>query len=81
MSLSNEEILVCGVTQGSVLEPLLLPSYINDLKKTSSLINFVLFADDIFINGKSLDETILVLNKELDKISTWCHCSHSDQLT
>ena len=39
--------VTCGGQQGSVLGPLLLIIYVNDISNTSSLLNFVIFADDI----------------------------------
>ena len=39
------EKLTCGVPQGSILGPLLFILYVNDIVNTSSVLEFVLFAD------------------------------------
>ena len=36
----------CGVLQGSILEPILLLLYKNDLSNTSSVLDQIIFADD-----------------------------------
>jgi len=45
----------------------------NDIYKSSSILNFLLFADDTTIlhSHKSLDTLINEVNKELDKVNDW----------
>ena len=44
--LSNEEIITCGVPQGSVCGPLLFLLYINDISKVLSNCKVSLYADE-----------------------------------
>ena len=62
-----------GVSQGSVLGPLLFPVYINDFGNSSESLEFHLFADDsnLFFSHKSLQALERSLNKSLDEVNKW----------
>ena len=71
---SNNQSVLCGVPQGSVLGPLFFILYVNDVKNAVKSADIQLYADDtvIYVSGKNTVDAISKVQPELDKFSKWC---------
>ena len=70
---SNLNNINIGVPQVSILRPLLLNLYINDMYKSSSLLKFILFADDttVYCHKYDVNQTLQVASLELNNVANW----------
>ena len=70
---SNKMTISTGVTQGSILGPLLFLIYINDIENCSELISFVMYADDTnaFYSNKCLKSLTHIMQEEMNEVTKW----------
>ena len=69
---SDARIVTCGVLQGSVVGPLVLLIYVNDISE-NSLLSFLLFEDDTNLFDSHRNPEILnqIANHEMCKVANW----------
>ena len=75
---SSSETVQIGVSQGSILGPLLFTLYINDLPDYLEHCDVTLYADDtvLFISDKSLHNIKSYMNLDLEKLNNWLKLNH-----
>ena len=69
----NNKDITCGVSQGSIVGPLLFLIYVNELPNVLNMLDPIIFADDtnLFFLNSNIKLLFATVNYELEKISLW----------
>ena len=72
---TKSEMLVTkyGVPQGSILGPILYIIYMNDVVRSSEILQFAMYADDtgVYNSNISATDNAQIINGELKLVSRW----------
>lgn len=76
-AMSEDEVIIDGVPQGSILGPLLFLLFINDLPLYTESSKTDMYADDttLYTSGKTTEEITDNLQIALDNLDVWCKCN------
>lgn len=70
---SKVQTIICGVPQGSILWPLLLNIYLNDIVNINAIAEFIIYADDtcVFFSGDDIQELVGKCNFTIKAVEKW----------
>ena len=74
-TISGSQEITCGVSQGSILRPLLFLIYVNGMPKHVARSKVQLYADDtvLYCSNKDIRLSIGYLQEDVYKIQEWCN--------